>query len=106
MFLKENKSYYSFILNKKGCIIDDLIISKIKYLNNNYFYLVYNSSRKEQDENFFNDYLNEYKLLNNHSLISVQGPNAKNILIFLDDINSLSFMESKVIKFLDQFYYN
>ena len=38
--LKINSSIYSFILNNKGGIVDDLIISKIIIDNSEYFFLV------------------------------------------------------------------
>ena len=45
--LKLHNSLYSFILNDKGGIIDDLIISKIIINKLEYFFLVYNASRKK-----------------------------------------------------------
>jgi aminomethyltransferase len=101
--LKINKSYYSFILNKKGGIVDDLILSKISYENTEYFYIVYNSGRKNVDEKIFKENLKEYRLLENNSLIAIQGPKAKEILRFLKFTEDFSFMESKVINFLDKF---
>ena len=45
-----NRCYYSFLLNNNGGIIDDLIISKIQYQQKDFFYNVYNASRKKNDE--------------------------------------------------------
>ena len=39
-----HKSFYSFLLNKEGGIIDDIIISKILYQNTEYFFIVYKYS--------------------------------------------------------------
>jgi len=51
--LKNNKSYYSFIINTQGGVIDDIILSKITYQNKKYLFIVYNSSRKKEDEKIF-----------------------------------------------------
>ena len=45
--LKLHHSLYSFILNEKGGIIDDIIISKIIFDTLEYFFIVYNASRKK-----------------------------------------------------------
>ena len=47
--LETNKSYYSFMLNSKGGVIDDLIISKILYDDRECFFIVYNAVRKKED---------------------------------------------------------
>ena len=75
--LKELKSYqniYSFLLNTSGGIIDDIIISKILFNSEEFFYIVYNASRKEIDEKIFKDYLTDIIIFNDRSLISLQGP--------------------------------
>merc|ERR1712093_965518 len=51
--LKKNKSNYTFLLNKNGGIIDDLIISNIDFKGKSNFYIVYNASRKNEDEEIF-----------------------------------------------------
>ena len=101
--LKINKSYYSFLLNSNGGIIDDLIISKISYLDNIYYFIVYNSSRKKIDEKIFEENLTDYKLLNMNSLIALQGPKSKKILDTLFNLGEIYFMENKVINFLNNF---
>ena len=99
--LETNKSYYSFMLNSKGGVIDDLIISKILYDNRECFFIVYNAGRKKEDEEIFKNILTEYTFLNKNSLIAIQGPESENVLKFLDIPSELFFMNSKVVKFQD-----
>ena len=99
--LKNNKSYYSFILNSSGVVIDDIILSKITYQNDQYFFIVYNSSRKQQDEKIFNNNLSDYVFLNNNSLIAIQGPLSEEVISFLIGSNKLFFMQSLVMKYLN-----
>ena len=99
--LETNKSYYSFMLNSKGGVIDDLIISKILYDNRECFFIVYNAGRKKEDEEIFKNILTEYTFLNKNSLIAIQGPESENVLKFLDISSELFFMNSKVVKFQD-----
>ena len=42
--LISNKCYYSFILNPNAGIVDDIMFAKIKLLNKELAYIVYNSS--------------------------------------------------------------
>ena len=100
--LEINKSYYSFILNSNGGIIDDIILSKIKYQNNLYFFIVYNAGRKKQDEKIFNEILSDFIFLKEHTLIAIQGPFAEEILNFLPETKNLQFMNSLVVTYLDQ----
>ena len=99
--LKMNKSYYSFLLNDRGGIIDDLIISRLFYKNVDYFYIVYNASRKIEDEKIFTKFLSDIIFLKDNSLLAIQGPKSEEILNFLDNINELSFMEIKSINYKD-----
>ena len=99
--LKNNKSYYSFILNKSGGVVDDLILSKITYQNKDYFFVVYNAGRKKEDEIIFNEILSKHFFLNNNSLIAIQGPLSERVLNFLPEINNLSFMNSITLNYLD-----
>ena len=100
--LINNKSYYSFILNSNGGIIDDLIISKIRYENNEYFFIVYNAGRRVEDENIFKKVLTDYIFLNNNSLFAIQGPASEDILHFLPGIDNLKFMNSLVMNYLGE----
>jgi aminomethyltransferase len=98
--LKNNKSYYSFIINTQGGVIDDIILSKIIYQNKKYLFIVYNSSRKKEDEKIFSDNLSNFIFLKDNSLIAIQGPLAEKIIHFLPGANNLSFMNSLVINYL------
>ena len=74
-----NRNYYSFLLNSDAGIIDDIMISKIIFNNELYFFIVYNASRKTEDEKiFFNT--SESILLNNNCLFAIQGPDSHKIL--------------------------
>ena len=99
--LKLHNSLYSFILNEKGGIIDDLIISKIIIDNLEYFFLVYNASRKKIDEEIFINKTNNYLLLKDHSLLAIQGPLSSHVVSsFSKEINKMYFMQ------IDSFIYN
>ena len=101
-----DKSYYSFLLNDKAGIIDDLIFSNISFENNLYFYIVYNASRKKIDENIFLNCSSSSKILVNNCLFAIQGPQSHKILStvlqipsnmkFLD-IHSLEFNNQKIL---------
>ena len=99
--LKNNKSYYSFILNSNGGVIDDIIVSKINYNNNYYFFIVYNCSRKEVDEKIFKTFLSDYIFLNENCLLAIQGPKSEQIINFLPKIKNLSFMHSLTLTYQD-----
>lgn len=99
--LKNNKSYYSFILNFQGGIVDDIILSMIKFQNQDYFYIVYNASRKNKDENIFKEILSDYIFLNDNSLFAIQGPLSEETINFLPQIKDLLFMNSCTLTYLN-----
>ena len=99
--LKNNKSYYSFILNSNGGVIDDIMLSKIKYQNLDYLFIVYNAGRKDQDESIFDKILTNHIYLRNNSLLAIQGPFAENIFDFLSDVKNLKFMNSLTLNYLN-----
>ena len=96
-----NKSYYSFLLNEGGGIIDDLIIKKIKYQDIEHFYIVYNASRKKEDEELFTNNLSNFILLKDNSLLAIQGPKSQEALKFIQNLNDLVFMQSKIFTYLE-----
>ena len=100
-YLKDNKSYYSFILNSQGGIIDDIILSKIVFQNKDYFFIVYNAARKKKDEGIFKDILSDYIFLNDNSLLAIQGPLSEEAIVFLPQIKDLSFMNSLTLTYLN-----
>ena len=92
--LKHNSSSYSFILNQEGGIIDDIIISKLIIDNLPYFFIVYNASRKKIDEKIFVNTLKKYSILNNNSLLAIQGPLSSKIISYLfKEIEKMYFMQ-------------
>ena len=99
--LRINKSYYSFILNIEGCVIDDIILTKIIYDKKEFFFIVYNAARKYEDEKIFNTILSDSIFLTNNSLLAIQGPSAEEVINFLPNIDNLSFMNSLTSNYLD-----
>lgn len=100
--LVDNKSYYTFILNANGGVIDDIMLSKISYQSNNYFFIVYNAIRKNENENIFKKIISDYFFLKDNSLLAIQGPLSEKIINFLPKINKLNFMNSLSLTYLDQ----
>ena len=103
--LSIGKSLYSFILNKNGGIIDDLIISKLINKNGEeFFYIVLNASRREIDLKILSETLEDKNYIYeriNYNLISLQGPKSRKIInnVF-KGTNELKFMD------LDQLNYD
>ena len=97
--IKIGKSYYSFILNNEGGIIDDLIISKLLDKNKTpYFYLVLNASRRDEDLKILNKIINNQnkniRERTDYNLLAIQGPKSRSIIKdVLPNISNLNFME-------------
>ena len=89
-----NKSYYSFLLNQSGGIIDDIILSYINLHDNFYFYIVYNASRKKHDEKIFTEFTSLYKILDKNCLFALQGPFSYKVLNKIIKIpDNIKFLE-------------
>lgn len=90
--LKTNQSKYSFLMNNKGGIQDDLIITK----TSDGFLIILNAACKYNDYEVIKSKLdNQYKLNLDESLslIALQGPEAKNVLNkVIPGCDSLKFM--------------
>ena len=90
--LKLNHSKYSFLLNKDGGIIDDLIITRTQ----KGFNIILNASCKENDIKQIAKFLDDthkYFLKSDLSLIALQGPKSAEILEKLIlGISNLKFM--------------
>ena len=90
--IKLNQSKYSFLINEKGGIYDDLIITKVE----RGFNIILNAACKNNDYEIIKLALkNKYKisLQNNLSLLALQGPKSEKILEnLLKGISSLKFM--------------
>jgi aminomethyltransferase len=77
------RSSLSVLLNGKGGIIDDLMITKFSLKD---FYVVTNAARREEDLTHFreqfsgHDDLVQHDLLDDHGLIALQGPLSSEIL--------------------------
>ena len=97
--LNINQSKYSFLMNDNAGIHDDLIITKITggYL------IILNAACKENDFKIIKEKLSDkydLELSDNHSLIAIQGPEAKNILEKnINGVNKLKFMNGGNFKF-------
>ena len=92
--IQSNKCHYSFILNKEGGIVDDIMLSKIYINKKENIYIVYNASRKKILNEIFSNICENYSIINNRCLIAIQGPSS---YLILKDFLDLS----KVINFLD-----
>ena len=77
---KPMQAKYTVLTNKKGGIIDDLIITKI---NENEFFIVLNAGCKEKDKNWISNNLYptlNFSELSDRSLIAVQGQKSIEVL--------------------------
>ena len=103
--LKKDQSKYSFLMNDRGGIYDDLIITKI----NNGYLIILNAACKNNDFKIIKEKLNdkyELELKDNLSLIALQGPGAKNVLEkVIPTIGNLKFMNGGEFKFNNQNIY-
>ncbi len=90
--LKVNHSKYSFLLNDKGGIIDDLIVTKTQ----KGFCIILNAACKENDIKQISKFLgknHKYLLNNDLSLIALQGPKSVEILEkLIPGVSKLKFM--------------
>lgn len=88
------KSKYSFLLNEKAGIIDDLIVTK---LSDNNYYLVVNASNAEKDfAHLMQHKISEVEVNKlERVILALQGPEASNVLqqIGFEKATDLSFME-------------
>ncbi len=98
--IPSNKCHYSFILNKKGGIIDDIMISKININNKENIYIVYNASRKKVLNEIFNNICDNYSVLNDRCLIAIQGPSSHSVLSsYLDLSKIINFLDINILQF-------
>ena len=97
--LKLNHSKYSFLLNKDGGIIDDLIITRTK----KGFSIILNAACKENDIKQISKVLNETHkswLKSDLSLIALQGPKAADVLEkLIPGVSNLKFMTGNNFNF-------
>ena len=101
--LKINHQRYSQFCLANGGVIDDIMLLRLeeeKYL------LVINASGRESDVLHLKHYINNFDVtmtfLDNHSLLALQGPQARHILSsIIPDIKNLYFMQGGVFTWRD-----
>ncbi len=99
--LKKNKSNYTFLLNEKGGVVDDLIISLIEIDSKSFLYIVYNASRKNEDEKIFFNCSPKAKIIHNKNcLFAIQGPESIEVLKNKIEIPSyMNFLDIYELKY-------
>ncbi len=97
--IKLNQSKYSFLINNKGGVIDDLIITRTE----KGFNIILNAACKENDIKEIAKCLkpeHKYDLKNDLSLIAIQGPKSESILeSIVCGVNKLKFMNGNHFQF-------
>jgi len=97
--IKKNQSKYSFLINDKGGIIDDLIITRIE----GGFNIILNAACKDNDIKEIAKCLspeNKHELRKDLSLIALQGPKSESILeSIVDGVKKLKFMNGDYFQF-------
>ena len=91
--LAVNQQTYSLLTTEQGGILDDLIITR---WDHECFFIVVNAACKQQDINHFRQHLPsaEIKVLDQQSLLALQGPKAKQVMAALaPEANKLLFMQ-------------
>ena len=91
--IKNGQQRYTVLLNDQAGIVDDLMVSRYK----DDLILVVNAACKEKDLNYLKQHLDDsvtVELLNDRSLIAIQGPTSVNILQRLNsECMNLTFMQ-------------
>ena len=103
--LKLNSSKYSFLMNDKAGVHDDLIITKLE----DGFLIILNAACKDNDFKILTGLLKDkYKMVldDQRSLIAVQGPKSVDILNqILEKVEDLNFMSGNWFTYKDQKLY-
>jgi len=103
--LKLNSSKYSFLMNDKAGVHDDLIITKLE----EGFLIILNAACKDNDFKILTSLLKDkYKMVldDQRSLIAVQGPKSVDILNqILEKVEDLNFMSGNWFTYKDQKLY-
>ncbi len=103
--LKLNSSKYSFLMNDKAGVYDDLIITKLE----EGFLIILNAACKDNDYKILSSLLKDkYKMVldNQKSLIAIQGPKSVEILNqILKTVADLNFMSGNWFTYKDQKLY-
>ena len=97
--IKINQSKYSFLINDKGGVIDDLIITRVE----SGFNIILNAACKDNDIKEIAKCLNsksKYELRKDLSLIALQGPKSETILeSIVVGVKQLKFMNGNYFEF-------
>ena len=97
--IKMNQSKYSFLINDKGGVIDDLIITRVE----GGFNIILNAACKDNDIKEIAKCLNsesKYELRKDLSLIALQGPKSETILeTVVKGVKLLKFMNGNYFEF-------
>ena len=103
--LKLNSSKYSFLMNDKAGVHDDLIITKLE----EGFLIILNAACKDNDFKILSSLLKDkYKMVldDQRSLIAIQGPKSVDILNqILKTVDNLNFMSGNWFTYKDQKLY-
>jgi aminomethyltransferase len=103
--LKLNSSKYSFLMNDKAGVHDDLIITKLE----EGFLIILNAACKDNDFKILSGLLKDkYKMVldDQRSLIAIQGPKSVDILNqILEKVEDLNFMSGNWFTYKDQKLY-
>lgn len=95
--LKPGKMRYTLLLNEKGGIEDDLMVTRTHDVDGT-IYMVVNAATKEQDYDYLESKLSDkisIEPLEDHALLALQGPAAESVLAALaPDVANLGFMEA------------
>ena len=97
--IKVNQSKYSFLINDKGGVIDDLIITRVE----EGFNIILNAACKDNDIKEISKCLNsncKYELRKDLALIALQGPKSESILeSIVNGVKQLKFMNGGYFDF-------
>ena len=99
--LRKNKSNYTFLLNENGGVIDDLIVSLIDINSKSFLYIVYNASRRNEDEKIFFKCVPKAEILHDKNcLFAIQGPESIEVLNNIIDLPiDMKFLDIEVLKY-------
>ena len=99
--IRKNKSNYTFLLNENGGVVDDLIVSLIDINGKSNLYIVYNASRKNEDEKIFFKCAPDSKIIHNENcLFAIQGPESFEVLKNIVTVpNDMKFLDIRLFDY-------
>jgi len=108
--LPKGKATLSLIMNEKGGINDDCIITKVE---DDHYFMVINAGCKDNDLKYMNEHKTSSEWRNkdvnilyneDNSLIAIQGPKAQRLLdqVVGTNLSDMDFMTSKEWKYKGQ----